>query len=133
MDTTNNGAAGPVRRIYQKKGPNRERKYHEEQVQQAIRDHFINRKSIREVAKLNEVPRSMQTDQIKKIKKEGKGWEEPWIKTKRGPPPIFGEDIEAQAVTWAKDCQKVGFPVTKEQLRSTLGQVAKEKGLSHKF
>ncbi|KAK2703960.1 hypothetical protein QYM36_017710 [Artemia franciscana] len=133
MDTTNNGAAGPVRRIYQKKGPNRERKYHEEQVQQAIRDHFINRKSIREVAKLNEVPRSMQTDQIKKIKKEGKGWEEPWIKPKRGPPPIFGEDIEAQAVTWAKDCQKVGFPVTKEQLRSTLGQVAKEKGLSHKF
>ncbi|KAK2719035.1 hypothetical protein QYM36_006153 [Artemia franciscana] len=67
------------------------------------------------------------------IKKEGKGWEEPWIKPKRGPPPIFGEDIEAQAVTWAKDCQKVGFPVTKEQLRSTLGQVAKEKGLSHKF
>ncbi|KAK2713519.1 hypothetical protein QYM36_009406 [Artemia franciscana] len=133
MDTTNNGAAGPVRRIYRKKGPNRERKYNEEQVQQAIRDHFINRKSIREVAKLYEVPRSTLTDQIKKMKKEGKGWEEPWIKSKRGPPPIFGEDIEAQAVAWVKGCQKVGFPVTKQQLRSTLGQVAKEKGLSHKF
>ena len=52
--------------------------------------------------------------------------------SKRGPPPIFGEDIEAQAVTWVNNCQKFGFPVTMEQLRNSLGQVKKENGLSKK-
>ena len=52
--------------------------------------------------------------------------------SKREPPPIFSY-VEAQAVTLVKDCQKVEFPVTKEQLRSSLGQVAKEKDLSHKL
>ena len=55
------------------------------------------------------------------------------VLSKREPPPIFSEDVEAQAVTLVKDCQKVEFPITKEQLRSSLGQVAKEKDLSPKL
>jgi len=41
------------------------------------------------------------------------------VLSKREPLPIFREDVEAQAVTLVKDCQKVEFSVTKEQLRSS--------------
>lgn len=81
--------------------------------------------SIRSSATANGIPRKTLADYMKR----GKGKE----KLRTGPATIFSEVEESDLVNRIKRLQKVGFPLTRDDICRTAYQLAESKGIQGRF
>lgn len=97
--------------------------YSEKTMQMAI--NAVNKgESPFSVSKRFEVPRSTLENKVKGKTPLGR---------KMGPSPVFSEKSEEMLVNWVKAMAVRGFPVWKEDLLKTVGQITKELNIPNTF
>lgn len=97
--------------------------YSEKTMQMAI-DAVNKGESPFSVSKRFEVPRSTLENKVKGKTPLGR---------KMGPSPVFSEKGEEMLVNWVKAMAVRGFPVWKEDLLKTVGQITKELNIPNTF